>query len=147
MSNRQSLSARLVSLCAGRAWIVVILALVFVAVITVYTVRHFAMSTNTYMLLSPKLAWRMRESEFYAVFRQAGPPIVVVVDGQTPELADAAATALTDSLRNTRGQRDLIQPGVRANPMLKAHPNGSAHARVSALLRVPNTACGGSVVR
>lgn len=99
MSSRASLSARLVSLCADRAWIVVILAVVHVAVVTVYTVRHFAMSTNTYALLSPKLPWRMRETEFYAVFPQAGPLIVVVVDGQTPELADAAATALTESLR------------------------------------------------
>ena len=113
MSNRPSLSARLVSLCADRAWIVVILALVLVAVVTVYAVRHFAMSTNTYMLLSPKLAWRMRESEFFAVFRQAGPPIVVVVDGQTPELADAAATALTESLRKEHLLfRTVYRPGA-----------------------------------
>jgi hopanoid biosynthesis associated RND transporter like protein HpnN len=88
-----------VSLCADRAWIVVILALVQVAVVMAYTVRHFAMSTDTYALLSPKLPWRIRETEFYGVFRQAGPPIVVVVDGQTPELADAATAALTESLR------------------------------------------------
>ena len=113
MSNRPSLSARLVSRCADRAWIVVILALVQVAVVTAYTVRHFAMSTNTYVLLSPKLPWRMRETEFYAVFPQAGPPIVVVVDGHTPELTDAATDALTESLRKEHLLfRSVYQPGA-----------------------------------
>ena len=113
MSSRPPLSARLVSLCADRAWIVVILALVQVAVVTTYTVRHFAMSTNTYVLLSPKLPWRMRETEFYAVFPQAGPPIVVVVDGQTPELTDAATSALTESLRKEHLLfRTIYQPGA-----------------------------------
>lgn len=113
VSNRPSLSARLVSRCADRAWIVVILALVQVAVVTAYTVRHFAMSTNTYVLLSPKLPWRMRETEFYAVFPQAGPPIVVVVDGQTPELTDAATSALMESLRKEHLLfRTLYQPGA-----------------------------------
>ena len=90
-----------------------ILALVQVAVVTAYTVRHFAMSTNTYVLLSPKLPWRMRETEFYAVFPQAGPPIVVVVDGQTPELTDAATSALMESLRKEHLLfRTLYQPGA-----------------------------------
>jgi hypothetical protein len=103
----------MVSLCADRAWIVVIVALVHVAVVTMYTLRHFAMSTNTYTLLSPKLPWRMRETEFYAVFRQAGPPIVVVVDGQTPELADAAVAALTESLRKEHLLfRTVYRPGA-----------------------------------
>ena len=113
MSNRPSLSARLVSLCVDRAWIVVILGLVQVAVVTAYTVRHFAMSTNTYVLLSPKLPWRMRETEFFAVFPQAGPPIVVVVDGHTPELTDAATDALTESLRKEHLLfRSVYQPGA-----------------------------------
>jgi len=93
----------------------VILAIVHVALVTVYTVRHFAMSTDTYALLSPKLPWRMRETEFYALFPQAGPRVVVVVDGQTPELADAAATALTESLRKEHLVfRTVYRPGSGA---------------------------------
>ena len=92
-----------------------ILAIVHVALVTVYTVRHFAMSTDTYALLSPKLPWRMRETEFYALFPQAGPRVVVVVDGQTPELADAAATALTESLRKEHLVfRTVYRPGSGA---------------------------------
>jgi uncharacterized protein len=99
VSSPPSLSARLVSLCADRAWIVVLLALALATTATAYALGHFAMSTNTYDLLSPKLPWRMRETEFNTLFPQAGPKIVVVVDGQTPELTEAATTALAQSLR------------------------------------------------
>lgn len=99
MSSPPSLTARLVSLCANRAWIVVLLALALVTTATTYVLDHFAMSTNTYDLLSPKLPWRIRETEFNTLFPQAGPKIVVVVDGQTPELTEAATTSLAQSLR------------------------------------------------
>ena len=99
MSSPPSLAARLVSLCADRAWIVVLLALALVTTATAYVLGHFAMSTNTYDLLSPKLPWRIRETEFNTLFPQAGPQIVVVVDGQTPELTEAATASLAQSLR------------------------------------------------
>jgi uncharacterized protein len=99
VSRQLSLAAQLVSRCADQAWIVVILALVYVAVVTAYAVGHFTMSTNTFELLSPKLPWRIRETEFNATFPQAGPQIVVVVDGQTPERTEAASAALAQSLR------------------------------------------------
>jgi uncharacterized protein len=103
VSGRASLAARLVCLCADRAWIIVILALVYVASVTVYTVDHFAISTNTFELLSPKLPWRIREAEFNATFPQAGPPIVVVVDGETPEVTEAATTELAQALGTEHG--------------------------------------------
>src|ERR1700683_3823961 len=99
MNGRGSLIARLVSICADRAWIILIVAVVNVALVATYAVRHFAMSTNTYELLSPKLPWRMRETEFNEVFPRASPKIVVVIDGQTAELTDAATAALEQSLR------------------------------------------------
>lgn len=99
MSRRLSLAAQLVSLCADRAWVVVILASVYVVTVTAYAVGHFTMSTNTSELLSPKLPWRIRETEFNATFPQAGPHVVVVVDGETPELTEAASAALAQSLR------------------------------------------------
>ena len=99
MSSPPSLTARLVSLCADRAWIVVLLALALATTATTYVLGHFAMSSNTYDLLSPKLPWRLRETEFNTLFPQAGPKIVVVVDGQTPELTEAATTSLAQLLR------------------------------------------------
>ncbi len=80
-----------------------ILALVYVASVTAYAVDHFAISTNTFELLSAKLPWRIREAEFNATFPQAGPPIVVVVDGVTPEVTEAATTDLAQALGTEHG--------------------------------------------
>ena len=76
-----------------------LLALALATTATTYVLGHFAMSSNTYDLLSPKLPWRIRETEFNTLFPQAGPKIVVVVDGQTPELTEAATTSLAQLLR------------------------------------------------
>ena len=56
------------------------------------------MTTDTADLLSPKLAWRIRENRFNALFRPR-PQIVVVVDGETPEQSEAAASLLAARLR------------------------------------------------
>ena len=92
MTGLPSLAVRLVSLCADRAWVVVLLALALVTTATTYVLGHFAMSTNTYDLLSPKLPWRIRETQFNTVFPEAGQKLVVVIDGQTPELTEEATT-------------------------------------------------------
>jgi hopanoid biosynthesis associated RND transporter like protein HpnN len=63
-----------------------------------YVARHFAMSTDTDALLSPELPWRVRQAAFDAAFPQNNSDIVVVVDGQTPELGEAAAAALAARL-------------------------------------------------
>jgi uncharacterized protein len=99
MKRRASLIGRLVALCATRAWIVVALAAVNTVAVAAYVVGHFEMKTDTYELLSPKLPWRARETAFNQAFPQAGAKIVVVVDGETPELAEQAAAALADALR------------------------------------------------
>jgi hypothetical protein len=52
------------------------------------------MTTDTYALLSPKLPWRVRQAAFNVAFPPEGSDIVVVIDGQTPELSEAAAASL-----------------------------------------------------
>ena len=75
---------------------------------TLYAGGHFAMSTNTDALISPKLEWRQRGAAFDKVFPQ-NDSIVVVVDGKTPELTEEATAALTDKLA---ARTDLFN-GVR----------------------------------
>jgi hopanoid biosynthesis associated RND transporter like protein HpnN len=65
---------------------------------TRFVADHFAMTTDTYSLLSPKLPWRVRQAAFNAAFPSEGSDIVVVVDGQTPEASEAAAASLAASL-------------------------------------------------
>jgi hypothetical protein len=55
---------------------------------------HFAMTTDTNILLSPKLPWRVRQSAFDNAFPADGANLVVVVDGRTPELSEEAAASL-----------------------------------------------------
>jgi hopanoid biosynthesis associated RND transporter like protein HpnN len=98
VNSPPSLIARLISLCIQRAWIVVLLSTACFAVMTHYAVNHFAMTTDTYTLLSPKLAWRARETAFNVAFPQDNFNIVVVIDGQTPELSERAAASLAARL-------------------------------------------------
>ena len=99
VSLKPSLIVRLVGLCVARAWLVVAVAILLCVAMTHYVTGHFAMTTETYALLSPKLPWRLREAAFNAAFPQDESNIVVVVDGQTPELSEAAVVSLAASLR------------------------------------------------
>ena len=49
------------------------------------------MNTDSEQLIDAKVGWRMREARFDAAFPQQSNLISVVVDGVTPELAEAAA--------------------------------------------------------
>jgi hopanoid biosynthesis associated RND transporter like protein HpnN len=67
-----------------------------------YVMGHFAMTTETNALLSPKLPWRVQQAAFEAAFPPEGSDIVVVIDGQTPELSEAAAARLAESLETQK---------------------------------------------
>jgi uncharacterized protein len=94
----RSLIARIVELSAARAWLVVASVIMLCAATTQYVMTHFAMTTDTYTLLSPKLSWRVRQAAFEKAFPHDGSDLVVVVDGRTPELSEEAAAGLAASL-------------------------------------------------
>ena len=96
--ERQPPIARLVGACAARAPLVLLAASVLVIAAVIFVVTHFSINTDTGALLSPKLAYRVREDAFAKLFPQNANQIVVVVDGKTPELAEAAAASLTDKM-------------------------------------------------
>jgi hopanoid biosynthesis associated RND transporter like protein HpnN len=98
VSRKPELIARLVELCGAHAWILVAVVIILCAAMADYVTGHFAMTTDTYALLSPKLPWRVRQADFNLAFPPESSDIVVVVDGQTPELSEAAAAALAASL-------------------------------------------------
>jgi hopanoid biosynthesis associated RND transporter like protein HpnN len=70
------------------------LGLVLGATAVTYAITHFAMSTDTDQLLSRNLPYLKRDAAFNRLFRPEGDRLVIVVDGATPELSEAAATAL-----------------------------------------------------
>jgi uncharacterized protein len=84
--------------CAAHAWLVVALLSILSAGMVRYVTDHFALTTDVSALLSPKLPWRMRQDAFNAAFPPQTSDIVVVVDGQTPELSESAAARLAAGL-------------------------------------------------
>src|SRR5262249_44630176 len=63
-----------------------------------YVARNFSIDANIDDLLSPKLGWRQREIAYHQHFPQSVQLILIVVDGPTPELAEAATQALSQDL-------------------------------------------------
>jgi hopanoid biosynthesis associated RND transporter like protein HpnN len=78
---------------------VLLVALLLAAAALLYTARHFAMTADTAELIATELTYRQHEIAYDAAFPQFEDVIVVVLDGVTPELADAAASRLVEGLR------------------------------------------------
>ncbi len=78
------------------------LLLVLCALLTLWAIgfaaTHFAMTTNTSALISPAVEWRKNEAALNTAFPQLTDVTLAVVDGETPELAEAGAAALAEKL-------------------------------------------------
>jgi uncharacterized protein len=98
VSLKPSLIVRLVGVCVAHAWIVVALLTILCVGMGYYVTHHFAISTDTDALLSREFPWRVRQEAFEAAFSQTKSDIFVVIDGQTPELSEAASATLAARL-------------------------------------------------
>ncbi|HTV28314.1 MAG TPA: MMPL family transporter [Xanthobacteraceae bacterium] len=90
--------ARLTAWCIRHTWVVILATLFLTAGSADYVARHFAINTDVSSLISPNLPWRKRELAFQTAFPQEADSILVIIQGPTPELADAAAKRLTSAL-------------------------------------------------
>jgi len=97
---------RIVGLCARHPWPVILASLALAIASTAYTLRHFEINADIDELISSKLDWRQREIAYHQQFPQSMQLILVVVDGPTPELTDAAADALAQDLAK---KKDLFR--------------------------------------
>ena len=89
---------RIVAFCCRNALAVVGGSLLLAVAAGWYTAGNFAMNSNSATLISPDTDWRKREIRFDTLFPQHTNLILVVIDGKTPELAEAAAAAITQTL-------------------------------------------------
>lgn len=88
-----------------------------------YTATHIGISTNTAEMLSEKLPWRIAYIDYQEAFPLFEDTIVVVVDGETPDIADEAAARLATVLATDKQHfTDVF------------HPLGSAFMRRHQLL-------------
>ncbi|MFT4096299.1 MAG: MMPL family transporter [Rhodoblastus sp.] len=110
---------KIVRFCTFRPWLVVCLTLALTAVAGVYSVKNFAIDTNTAKLISPDIPWRQDEIAYGKAFPQFDNLIAAVIDGPTPEAAESAAARLTSAL-DAAEARGEIQRAWRpdSNPYL-----------------------------
>ncbi|MBO0733559.1 MAG: MMPL family transporter [Methylocapsa sp.] len=113
----------IVSFCSRFRWTVLGVSLLLAAAAAHYAVTHFAINTNTNDFISAKLPWRQNLLALDKAFPQRVDQIVAVVDGATPELAEAAAQSLTDRLKS---RPDLFRSVLR--------PDGGAYFNQAGLL-------------
>ena len=118
--------ARVVAACCRSAWLVAALGVALALASAWYAAGHFAMTADTAALISPKLKWRQDSQRLDAAFPQNSDLTAVVIDGATPELAEAAADRLTEALRAHPG--DFLS--VR-------RPNGGPFFEKEGLLLLP----------
>jgi predicted exporter len=110
---------------ARRRAVLVLIGSVLLSVLAVLAAAtHLGVDTDTNRLISPELPWRQREAEFDRAFPQFVDLIAVVVDGATPDLAEAGTAALAERLA-----RDVPQLFKTVR-----RPDGSAFFRRNGLL-------------
>ncbi|HJU19764.1 MAG TPA: MMPL family transporter [Stellaceae bacterium] len=64
-----------------------------------FAATHLRIDTDVARMLPADLPWKQNELALDRAFPQNADPLAIVVDGQTPELADRAASLLADRLR------------------------------------------------
>lgn len=89
---------RAVSYAVRKPFMVLLAVLALVLASLAWSVTHFDMSTDTGDMISADTDWRKAEAEVSKSFPGSDEDVVVVIDGKTPELAEAAAARLTQAL-------------------------------------------------
>jgi len=95
---------QVVSGSCRHAWLVALIGLLLAVGSVVYCMHHFALTADTNQLISPNLPWRRTEAAYNKAFPQTANATAVVVDGATPEIAEAAAARLAAALAARRDE-------------------------------------------
>lgn len=83
---------------ARRPLLVVAIATLLAIGAVTFVVRNIAIDTDSAKLISADVPWRVRSAAFDKAFPQRDDLIAVVVDGDTPEVAERASALLTERL-------------------------------------------------
>ncbi|TDV05091.1 MMPL family transporter [Paraburkholderia caballeronis] len=89
----------LVAWSVRRAAWVIALALVLAALSGLYVAKHFKINTDVSGLVENDARWSALSTAIDDAFPQRGQSLLVVVEADAPELADAAANRLADALK------------------------------------------------
>jgi len=115
---RGALLARLAGVCVRRAGWVALLALLLGAGSAWLAATRLGVTTDTGALFSASLPWRQQGMVLQGAFPQNEDLLVAVIDGSTPEEAEATAASLAAALQpDTQHFKDVRRPD--ASPYLE----------------------------
>ncbi len=103
---------QVVSASCRRPWLVALIGLILAVGSIGYCINHFALTADTNQLISPQLPWRRTAAAFNKAFSQTSDVTAVVVDGATPEIAEAATGRLAQALI---ARKDMFSSVARPN--------------------------------
>jgi len=107
----ESIIITIVNACCRRPVLTFAVALVITIGACVFTYENFAIHTDTSQLISSRLPWRQRELQLDAAFPQQVNTLLVVVDAETPELADDGAKRLVAALAKEHEHIETVREG------------------------------------
>jgi hopanoid biosynthesis associated RND transporter like protein HpnN len=100
-----------VDFCRRRAAFVLIAALAGTVALGFFVATHVRINTDVNQLLAADLDWRKREVDLEKAFPQKVDRLVVVIDGENADVADAAADALSHAMAvDTADFSNVVRP-------------------------------------
>jgi len=122
--------SRWVAFVCRHPWQTALVSLLLTVFLFNYTIHHIGINTDASKMISEKLAWRQNYLSYKEKFPQFFGEIAIVVDGDTPGLAEDAAKRLTARLgMETKLFKSVYEPG--ANDFF--HKNGLLYLGVDEL--------------
>ncbi len=106
----KSLIKTTIEFCTRWPWLVLALSVALAGLAGLYTVDHFAITTDISKLISPSLPWRQRELAFNKAFPQSSNIILAVVDAPTSEAASRATLLLSHELEGRKKLFRAVDP-------------------------------------
>lgn len=94
---------RLVRVSVHHPWPVIVAAILMTLAGGYVTATRFAITTETDQLIASRSQWILDKEAYEEAFPQTVRPILAVIDGETPELAEAAAAKLAAALSSHPG--------------------------------------------
>ncbi|WP_395397053.1 MMPL family transporter [Novosphingobium sp. BL-8A] len=91
-----------------RPWLTLALAAILTGLALFVAADRIAMTTDTAALISPTVGWRQQEQRMEAAFPQLRDNMLIIVDGETPELAEDATVRLAASLSGDKTHFRLV---------------------------------------
>ena len=100
---------RSVAWAIAHARLVIAVCLALTVASVIYTARTLTMDTDTSRMISPSLPWKQAQFRINAEFPQNVGLLVVMIDGQSPDLAEDAAAALYAKMKERTDLFDTVR--------------------------------------